>query len=90
MASNPVIVPCAVGAWTKIATAVTAGRVYKLSTQPAGYMQTIRVTGDLAPTANTDGADLFDNAKSEPIASDSAIDVYVKAIGAAGSVRVDL
>jgi hypothetical protein len=90
MASNPVIVPCGADEWTPVATAVTTGRVYKISTQPSGYMQTIRVTGDPAPTTNDDGADLFELAKSEPIASDAAIDVYVKAIGAAGSVRVDL
>jgi len=90
MANNPVTFDLAVDTWVKVATAVTAGVVRRLSTLPERYLQTIRVTGDPAPTTDADAARLFTSNDYAGISSDSAIDVYVKARGAAGKVRVDL
>lgn len=88
MASNPAVFPCPKGVWTKVATNVVNGRVYEIT--DAIYSQTIRLTGGAAPTTDADAARLFEDTKSEPISSSSAIDVYVKALDQDGSVRVDL
>jgi len=87
--ANPVTVLCTEGVYTKIATNVTSGIVHKLLTGPV-YKQTYRLTGQAAPTLETEAALMFENSMSEEISADAAIDVYVWCIGAAGKVRVDL
>lgn len=84
--ADPVIVACAAGAWTKIATAVTIGQVHVKDTD-AAYLHTYRMTGQPAPVAQSEGVAFTG---SVPIESVDDIDVYVWAAGAAGSVRVDL
>lgn len=83
---NPVIVPCPVNAWTKVATNVLSGAVKTLSTAPAKYYETYRLTGEAAPAGITEA---FPFKGVLGISSDVAIDVYVYPKGAAGSVRVD-
>ena len=87
MASDPVVVSCPVGVWVKVASSVVSGVIHKIGVGPGRYSQTYRVAGAAAPTDDTDAAPLFDCCNSAQISSDAAIDVYVKARGAAGSVR---
>jgi hypothetical protein len=90
MAANPVTVVCTKNTWVKVATAVTSGTIYKRSILPERYLQTIRLTGGAVPTDNDDAASIFECRDQAGISSDAAIDVYIKARGAAGEVRVDL
>lgn len=86
--ANPAIVNCTVDTWVAVATNVTAGKIYVLKTDPHIYLITHRLTGNPAPTDNTDAIELrnLEHTISLPAASD----VYVKAVGIVGQVRVDL
>ena len=88
--ANPVLVACAKGAWTKVATNVQTGFIHKVSGAPNGYLQTYRDTGDAAPTLETQGVVAFENSGTEAILATAGIDVYIWAQNAAGEVRVDL
>ena len=90
MAANPVVVPCPAGDWTKVATNVKAGTVDRLSVAPNLYKRTYRLTGQAAPTDDSDAALMFGESNQHVISHSVEIDVYVKAVRAAGSVRVDL
>lgn len=85
MANDPVIIATPKDVWTKVATAVTAGRVWIKNTRP-NYLQTYRVTGGGAPTDLSEAVDLTDGAL---ISSVDPIDVYVYSEGDDGSVRLD-
>lgn len=89
--ANPVIVPCPVDVWTKVATNVTTGVIHIKDTKPGSYLQTYRMTGEAAPH-NTD--DLPEgvtiNGPREAIEATAGIDVYIMPRGVAGSVRVDV
>lgn len=88
--SNPLFVDCPADVWTKIATAVTTGQVWKAQSV-AEYLQTYRLTGETAPTDRGEGMKLFaDDKNSEEINSSAPIDVYVFVVGSAGRVRVDV
>lgn len=88
--ANPAIVTCPKDTWTKVATNVTAGVIYNMLPE-VEYVQTYRMTGGSAPANDTDAVPAFIY-KHDPIgiSSTAAIDVYLKAIGEAGSVRVDV
>lgn len=88
--ANPVITACPADTWTKVATNVYRGQVHLISFSPNKYLHTYRDTGEAAPSASTEGVPVSDS--SLPIIADSTepIDVYIYAIGVAGSVRVDL
>lgn len=86
--ANPAVVACTKDAWTKVATNVTAGQVHILSKAPSQYAHTYRLTGEAAPTTLTEAVVMSQT--SLPISAAAAIDVYVYAYGAAGSVRVDV
>lgn len=86
--ANPAVVACTKDAWTKVATNVTAGQVHILSKAPSQYAHTYRLTGEAAPTTLTEAVVV--SQISLPISAAAAIDVYVYAYGAAGSVRVDV
>ena len=90
MADNPVIVALPADTWTKVATDKTVGTIYKRSLSPHLYKQTIRKTGDPAPTDDSDAALIFGTCLESIISSDAGIDVYIKPVGHAGEVRVDL
>ena len=90
MASNPVIVPCPLDTWVKVATAVKLGTIHRTSSIPEVYIQTFVLTGEAAPTDDTDAALIFVTQVQSDISSDADIDVYIKARGASGEVRVDL
>lgn len=88
--ANPVVVVCTANTWVKVATGITSSVIHKLSVAPSLYKQTYRTTLDPAPTNDTDAAVLFESSSSETFSNSGASDVYVKAVGADGSVRVDL
>jgi len=86
--ADPILVACAKDAWTKVATNVTAGQIWKQTANVRVYLQTYRATGGAAPT---------DKTKAQPIAGQSilidsptGIDVYIQPVGEAADVRVDL
>ena len=87
--ANPIFVACPADQFTKIATAVTTGQIWKAQST-AVYLQTYKLTGEAAPSSRDEGMKLFANGDSEEISSSEFIDVYVYAIGSAGRVRVDL
>ena len=84
--SNPAIVVCPVNAWTKVATNVAAGVVYRITGRK--LYQTYRVSGGAAPTDLTEAVDLVTPA--DAIESSQGIDVYIYSKDEAGSVRVDV
>lgn len=85
--ANPVIVPCPLGTWTKVATGVTAGIIHVTSEAPAKYTQTYRETTDPAPTLLDEAVPFEDELI---ISSSSSIDVYIQPLKAAGEVRVSV
>jgi hypothetical protein len=87
--SKPIFVDCPVDTWTKIATAVTTGQIWRAQSI-AGYLQTYVPTGDTAPSDRGEGAKLFADGDNEKIDSSDPIDAYVFATGTAGRVRVDI
>lgn len=93
--ANPVVTVCTVDSWTKCATNVMSGTINKLYdddeiADPIGYLQTYRITGDVAPTLKTEGVLCFEFSNTEIIDSSFAIDVYIMALARAGKVRADL
>jgi len=85
--ADPVLVPCPADQWTKVATAVTIGQIWKQRTD-LEYWQTYRATGGAAPSDLTDAQAWV--GQSAKISAPSAIDVYIYPKKKAGSVRVDL
>ena len=86
--ADPVIVACAADTWVKIATGVIYGQVWIKDFTPNRYLQAHVDTTNPAPVDNTKAVAFIGITMS--IRADVAIDVYLKAVGAAGSVRVDL
>lgn len=76
--------------WTKVAIGVFTGNIQRLNTNPNIYLQVYKMTGEAAPTLESEGAILFEESSSETIESDDAIDVYIWAKGNDGKIRADL
>lgn len=89
--ADPVFVTCPKGIWTKVATNVTTGQIWKRP-QSARFLQTYRITATPAPTERSEGVEVFSskNVQSEPISATGPIDVYLYAIDKDGEVRVDI
>lgn len=90
MASNPAVVLCPDGVWTKVADESTSGAIHNMSTNPNVYRQTYRLAGETAPTNDDDAIPIFLDESPHEFSSDAPIDVYIKAVGAEGRVRADL
>lgn len=88
--ADPAVVNCPKDTWVVVATAVKSGVIHKLNSEASRYLQTYRDTGGAAPTDDADAADVFVNCTSATISNTVDIDVYIKAVGKAGEVRVDL
>lgn len=89
--ANPSTVACPAGQWTKVATNVNSGVLWKKSSKPFGYWYTYRETGQAAPTLFSEGVPIFRGPnKDSEIINASAIDIYIWAKALAGSVRVDV
>ena len=87
--ASPVIHNIPADTWVKVAENVTAGQVWKISSDPNVYLQTYRATGEAAPSNTIDSVNLFLESISEQISATDPIDVYVYAVGMDGKVRVD-
>jgi hypothetical protein len=87
--ANPVITALTTDVWTKIATAVTTGLVKVADNTPRVYLATYKDTGEAAP-ANDTTAVPFQKDGYAILANTVAMDVYIKPVGAAGSVLVML
>lgn len=89
--ADPAFVDCPDGQWTKIATNVITGIVWRIEVGPL-YLQTYRITGNPAPTLQTDGVPIFREGEPdyEQIAASEGIDVYIWCKNSAGRVRVDV
>ena len=87
--TNPAVIICPVATWTKVATDVKTGQVWRKEAEPA-YFVMHKDTGDAAPTTLDDSVVAFSQSENMVIAATAGIDVYIYAAGAAGSVRVDL
>jgi len=86
--ANPDIQTLTADTWTKVAEAVTGGKIYIITSTPTAYFTFYKVAGDTAPVGLNIGEQrLFD---SEDISSISQIDVYVYPVGGTGKLRVDL
>lgn len=87
MASNPSVVTCTADTWVKVADSVQTCIIHKTEFAPAKYLQTYRLEDDTAPSNDNDAV-IFDKL-SLVVNVDEAIDVYIKAVGVAGEVRLD-
>ena len=95
--ANPVIVTCAENTWTRVAENVTSATIYLLTNpiyrpienRPLQYYQTYRNTGDAAPTDLTDAINVSWNDRGFEFSNPDSSDIYVYAVDAEGSVRVD-
>jgi hypothetical protein len=89
--ADPVFVSCPANQWTKVATSVVTGQVWRAKSG-VKYLHTYRDTGNPAPTLRSDGMPVFVEEESdvEQISASAAIDVYIYPIGDSGRVRVDL
>jgi hypothetical protein len=83
--ANPAIVACTQSAWVKVATNVLSGNIRIMKS--GMYLVTYRLTGQAAPANDNDAVVLDDG---EIIQASAGIDVYVKAVGQVGSVRVSV
>lgn len=90
MTVAPSLIACPEGTWVKVATGAVIGAIHQFSNAPGRYVQTYVLTGEAAPTVNTNGVLLFGDDTYENISATDPIDVYVMAIGADGKIRADL
>lgn len=90
MSHNPQIFACPENVWVMVANGVTSGTLHRLDVLPEHYLHTYRLKNDPGPVNNEDAALLFSGTSVfAAISNDVDIDVYVKAIGADGRVRLD-
>jgi len=89
--SNPVFVDCPANTWTKVATNVVVGQIWRVITT-AKYLNTYKTTGDSAPTLRSEGTPIFVTGEPdhEEISANTGIDIYIYSIRKAGRVRVDV
>lgn len=89
--ANPVFIDIPKGAWTKVATGVVTGQIWRAKSGPI-YLHTYRLTTGTAPTDSAEGMPIFRDADPdvEQISSNAAIDVYIYCPDEAGRVRVDI
>ena len=85
--ANPEVISCPANEWTLVAAAIIVGVLHRVG--DTTYLQTYRMAGEAAPSDSEVGVRLFAEVTTAEISASNAIDVYVKAIGTAGAVRVD-
>ena len=86
-ASAPIT--CTANTWVKVATNVTSATIHKLSVSPNIYKETHVATGAAAPANENNAILAFSGCDSFIFSASAASDVYIKAVGVAGSVRTD-
>lgn len=86
-ASAPIT--CTANTWVKVATNVTSATIHKIGLGPNVYRQTYVATGAAAPANDNNAVLAFGDCDSFIFSESAASDVYIKAVGVAGSVRTD-
>lgn len=86
---NPVVHAIPVDTWVAVAETVQQGFVWVLLDPSTRYVQTYRLAGDPAPMDMTDAAPFPAGEPGLPVRALVDIDVYVRCINTAGSVRAD-
>lgn len=90
--ADPSFVNIPNGVWTKILTNVTSGIIWKIT--ETEYIYTYRMTGNPAPTLESDGVRIFkDDDESDnqvSLSANAGIDIYLWAKNKDGRVRVDV
>ena len=89
MPDNPEVVSCPAGVWTLVAASVTSATIHKRSHAPELYLQTYRIAGQAAPTDDALAILIFASGLLHNFAHTPVVDLYIKAVGADGSVRLD-
>lgn len=89
--SDPVVIECPEGLWTKVAINITKGNINKVSNSPGSYLYTYRDTGESAPTLQAEGVPIFRNNSiiHKLWERTDEIDIYIWPVGAMGSIRID-
>lgn len=84
---NPTFKTCPKNTWKLVATNVMKGFIKISDKDPNIYLETYRLTGEAAPTEQSEGIPVSEFAE---IRSSVGIDVYIMAVGENGKVRVDI
>jgi len=85
--SNPQILLLPADEWSKVASAVTVGRIHIISSIPIEYYSFFKVEDD-PPPFGLEGAEILQ--RIDDISSSFKIDVYIYPLGSIGKVRVDI
>jgi hypothetical protein len=86
----PVAVTCTKDTWTLVKAGVTSTIIHRLSVAPNVYKMTYVGNGAAAPTDDSLAALMFSDSPNEEVFNNAASsDIYVKAVGVDGEVRVD-
>jgi hypothetical protein len=86
----PVSVTCTANTWTLVKAGTTSAIIHRISTAPNVYKMTYVANTAPAPTNDSLAALMFSASPDEEIFSNSSSsDLYVKAVGVDGEVRVD-
>jgi hypothetical protein len=86
--ANPVVVDCVADTWTLAASSVTTGHIYIKSNVPRMYRHTYVKAGEAAPTDELTSHAFLKESRS--ISASAPIDVYIKAVDAAGKILVEV
>ncbi|MEE9499581.1 MAG: hypothetical protein V3V24_09610 [Nitrospinaceae bacterium] len=89
MTDNPLVVSCPDDTWILVAPNTQSASIHKLSVEPGVYKQTYRISGQAAPTDDTDAIIIFETDTLHIFSHSPGVDIYIKAIGGDGSVRLD-
>jgi hypothetical protein len=87
--ADPVVVAIPADTWTKVsgAAGITSGQFDILKSGPNAYYRTYNAFGTGLPANNSTALIFFDNFQFE---NATLSDVYVKAVGAAGSILASI
>lgn len=85
--ANPIMVPLPKDTWVKVIENVVSAIIHIRNNSPSQYRHTFRTTGDPAPIDDSDSIPIYEHAAE--VDTETAVDVYIKAVGADGEVRVD-
>lgn len=89
MPDNPEVITCPDGVWTLVALNTQSATIHKVSVEPGLYKQTYRISGQAAPTVDDDAIIILDTDTLHVFSHSPGVDIYIKAIGGDGSVRLD-
>jgi hypothetical protein len=85
--ADPVVKTLNADEWTLVLENATTGIIHIRDELPKLYLHTFRTTGSPAPVDDVDAVRIYGHAAE--LNTDDFVDVYIKAVGAPGKVRVD-